>query len=55
MIQIDKIRMTAPKLPEWKWWQFLVFIVSIILASKVDPAGAFELLERIVSNWIGDP
>jgi len=48
MIKIEKI---SVELPKWKWWQITILLVTIILALKVDPNKAFELLKTIIS-WI---
>ncbi len=55
MIQIDKFRFDFPKLPEWKWWQYLITIVSIILALKINPESAYDLLESFVEKWTKGP
>jgi len=48
MIKIEKIKIEFPK---WKWWQFTILVVTIVLALKVDPNKAFELL-KLVIGWI---
>jgi hypothetical protein len=48
MIKIEKIKIEFPK---WKWWQFTILGVAFILALKVDPNKAFELLKSII-GWI---
>ena len=48
MIKIENITI---QLPKWKWWQLTILIVLIILALKIDPNKAFELI-KIIVGWI---
>lgn len=34
--------------PKWKWWQYTILFIATILALKIDPNHAFEMLNRIV-------
>jgi hypothetical protein len=49
----NEIEFEFPKLPKISWWKFTLFIVSIILAFKVEPKEAYELLVKLYEELKG--
>jgi hypothetical protein len=49
MIRIKEIEI---KFPKWKWWQIVLGIMTIIIASNVSPTIVLETVKELFEAWL---
>ena len=49
---MSKNRHIKIPLPKWKWWQTALAMAIAILASKVEPMEALNILKELLKTWL---
>ncbi len=49
---MSKNRHIKIPLPKWKWWQTALAMAIAILASKIEPMEALNILKELLKTWL---